>query len=119
MSKFFISFLLIILTASFAFGQESQNTAKLNLMAADKSSNPIGDLGKDEISLLIDGKPQAIISLEKQEEFYQKSRRQKRRRGDFSGKFTGSRRPDNFAFADAIRRRLRGFGGREKQIFRN
>lgn len=67
MSKFFISFLLLILIASFAFGQESQNTAKLNLMVTDKSDNPVGDLGKDEISLSIDGKPQAIISLEKQE----------------------------------------------------
>jgi VWFA-related protein len=67
MSKFFIAILLFILTAVFAFAQEAQNTASLNLIAMDKSDNFIGDLQKEDLSLVIDGKPQAIVSLEKTE----------------------------------------------------
>jgi Ca-activated chloride channel family protein len=67
MSKFFSSVFSIILLASLAFAQESQNVGKLNLIAADKSNNPIADLKKDELTLLLGGKPQTLISLEKQE----------------------------------------------------
>jgi len=45
----------------------AQDAAKLNFIAADKSNNVIGDLKKEEITLLIDGKSQAITSLEKRE----------------------------------------------------
>lgn len=66
MYKIFISILLIVLSVFSGFAQENLNSAQLNLIAADKSNNPIGDLGKDEITLLIDGKPQPVTSLEKQ-----------------------------------------------------
>lgn len=66
MYKIFISILLIVLPVFSGFAQENLNSAQLNLIAADKSNNPIGDLGKDEITLLIDGKPQPVTSLEKQ-----------------------------------------------------
>lgn len=68
MFRFFISILLLfILTVSFAFAQETQNTTSLNLTATDKSDNFIGDLQKEDLSLVIDGKPQKIVSLEKTE----------------------------------------------------
>ena len=69
MGKFFILILWVTLACSFGFGQEAvqTNSEKLNVIVTDKSDNLIVDLRKEEITLLIDGKSQTVLSLEKEE----------------------------------------------------
>jgi VWFA-related protein len=64
MKRIFVSFLQLILICSAALAQDA---AKLSFIATDDASNAIGDLKKEEIALLIDGKPQVVTSFEKQE----------------------------------------------------
>ncbi len=64
MFRIFIAVLWSTLIFSSVFAQE---TAKLNFIAVDKMSNAVVDLKKEEIVFLIDGKPQGIMSFEKEE----------------------------------------------------
>lgn len=69
MNKVFILFLCLTIFCLVCSGQEAAgNSAKMDLIVTDKSNVLIGDLKKEEITLLIDGKPQTILALEKQPE---------------------------------------------------
>lgn len=69
MNKLFIVTLWITLASAlgFAQGTTQQKIEKLNVIVTDKFDNPIADLKKEEITLLIDGKTQNVASLEKEE----------------------------------------------------
>ena len=64
MRRIFISIFWITMLLSGVFAQDA---AKLNFTATDKSGGAVGDLKKEEVTLVVDGKPQIITSLEKQE----------------------------------------------------
>jgi Ca-activated chloride channel family protein len=63
----FTAFLLITFCLDSPAQETPANSAKLDFVAADKSGALVGDLKKEELSLLIGGKPQTITALEKQE----------------------------------------------------
>jgi VWFA-related protein len=64
MRKIYVPMLWILLFLPVVFAQEA---AKLSFTSTDKANNPVLDLQKEEIALLIDGKQQVVTSLEKQE----------------------------------------------------
>lgn len=69
MNKIFISFLCLTAFCLACFGQEAaRNPVNLDLIVTDKSNSLVGDLKKEELTLLVDGKPQPITALEKQPE---------------------------------------------------
>ncbi len=67
MYKIVISILWLMLICACGIGQDSPRTqGELNLIITDNDNNFVGDITKDEIMYLMDGKEQNIVSLEKQ-----------------------------------------------------
>ena len=56
-----------MLICACCFGQDSPRfQGELNLIITDKNNNFVGDITRDEITFLVDGKEQNIVSIEKQ-----------------------------------------------------